>query len=471
MKIKNILLIAVVILLIVPLVNAISIDDAACGVYFTGIGCPHCAKADPVLFEDTLPHHNIVIIEYEIYQKKINAPLLYSYNENYGTALGIPQLITNANLYYAGDGDILKQCDNCDETLAFSDNICTLPNSTISLNELDFNDIQGQPVIWYTNKVLIKGSDSDVSSDVLKELLDANLNEETIASILDIDYEFIEVENIPLSGTSIKFENALQIDGWILQWRDTDKIAPTGEKEDTGDVESITNKVTLWKVISLALVDAVNPCALAVLTMILLSIITYNPNKKKTILLSGLSFVAAVIVMYLIYGIIIIKFFQLIQAITSVRLILYKVLGIIAIILGALQIKDFITYKAGNFGTEMPISLRPKVKKLISKVTSPKGAFFVGLFVTLFLLPCTIGPYVIMGGILSAFAILKTLPLLLLYNLIFVLPMVVITVIVYFSIGKIDDVSAWKDKNIKILHLISGTIILLLGVAMLLGLV
>jgi len=76
-----------------------------------------------------------------------------------------------------------------------------------------------------------------------------------------------------------------------------------------------------------------------------------------------------------------------------------------------------------------------------------------------------------MGGILSAFAILKTLPLLLLYNLIFVLPMIIITIIVYFSIGKIDDVSAWKDKNVKILHLISGTIIFLLGVAMLLGLV
>jgi len=39
---------------------------------------------------------------------------------------------------------------------------------------------------------------------------------------------------------------------------------------------------------------------------------------------------------------------------------LYKVLGVVAIILGVLQIKDFITYKAGGFGTEMPISLKTK---------------------------------------------------------------------------------------------------------------
>lgn len=471
MKIKNIFLILVILLLIVPIVSATSIDDASCAIYFTGIGCPYCANVDPVLFKDILPHHNVVIIEYEIYQKKINAPLLYSYNENHGTALGIPQLITNAQLYYAGDKKIIEECDKCDETLAFSDNICTLPNSTIELNELDFNELQGQPVIWYDNKVLIKKSDSDVSTETLRALLDSELDEATIDSILDIEYEFIEAEDVPLSGTSISFDNALQLDGWILQWKDIDKITPTGEKDSKENIESITQKVTLWKVISLALVDAVNPCALAVLTMILLSIITYNPNKKKTILYSGLAFVAAVIIMYLIYGIVIIKFFQLIQAITSVRLILYKVLGVVAIGLGLLQIKDFITYKAGSFATEMPLSLRPKVKKLISRVTSPKGAFIVGLFVTLFLLPCTIGPYVIMGGILSAFAILKTLPLLLFYNLIFVLPMLVITIVVYFGVGKIDDVSAWKDKNTKILHLVAGIIIFLLGIAMLFGLI
>jgi cytochrome c biogenesis protein CcdA len=471
MKIKNILLIFVILLMIIPLVNAASIDDASCAVYFTGIGCPHCAKVDPVLFEETLPQHNLVIIEYEVYQKKVNAPLIYTYNENYETALGIPQIITNANLYYAGDKSIIEQIDNYEKSSAFSDNTCTLPNSTVELNDLDFNELQGQPTLWYQNKVLIKTSNNITSSDTLKQLLNSELNEATIDSILNIDYDFIEAEEIQLSGTSMEFDNALQLKGWILQWKDIDKITPTGEKDNNENVQSITQQVTLWEVVSLALVDAVNPCALAVLTMILLSIITYNPNKKKTILYSGLAFVAAVIIMYLIYGIVIIKFFQLIQAITSVRLILYKVLGVVAIGLGLLQIKDFITYKAGSFATEMPLSFRPKIKRLISKVTSPKGAFVIGLFVTLFLLPCTIGPYVIMGGILSAFAILKTLPLLLLYNLIFVLPMLAITLFVYFGVSKIDDISAWKDKNTKILHLVAGTIIFLLGIAMLFGFV
>ncbi|MDX9690736.1 MAG: hypothetical protein EOM37_08850 [Proteobacteria bacterium] len=225
-------------------------------------------------------------------------------------------------------------------------------------------------------------------------------------------------------------------------------------------------EVSLGKVISLALVDAVNPCEFAVLTMLLVSIIAYNPHKKANIIWAGLSFSLAVFIMYLIYGLFIIKSFQLVQGITWVRPFLYKGLGAVAILLGALQIKDFFSYKVGSFGTEMPVSWRPKVKALIARVTSPAGAFVVGLMVTLFLLPCTIGPYIILGGLLSVMDIIKTLPTLLLYNVIFISPMLLITLVVYMGLSRVEDVQDWKDKNIRFLHLIAGLLILGIGVAM-----
>jgi cytochrome c biogenesis protein CcdA len=114
----------------------------------------------------------------------------------------------------------------------------------------------------------------------------------------------------------------------------------------------------------------------------------------------------------------------------------------------------------------MPMSWRPKVKKIISGVTSPAGAFAVGLFVTIFLLPCTIGPYVILGGMLSFMEILKTLPMLLLYNAIFILPIVIITLLVYFGLSRVEDVQNWKDKNVRIMHLIAGLLISGIGIAM-----
>ncbi len=228
-------------------------------------------------------------------------------------------------------------------------------------------------------------------------------------------------------------------------------------------------EITLAKIVSLAAVDAVNPCALAVLTLLLVAILTYNPGKRRNVMFAGLAFSLAVFVMYLVYGLVIVRFFQAVQALTSVSLVLYTALGALAIVLGLLNIRDFFSYRPGGLGTEMPMRMRVGVKKILAGVTSPGGAFSMGILVTLFLLPCTMGPYIIAGGLLSVLDTIHAVPMLLLYNLIFVLPMIVITAAVYVSIARVDDVSGWKDKNIRRLHLAAGAVMLLLGVAMVVG--
>jgi cytochrome c biogenesis protein CcdA len=119
----------------------------------------------------------------------------------------------------------------------------------------------------------------------------------------------------------------------------------------------------------------------------------------------------------------------------------------------------------------MPMSFRPKVQKLISNVTSPVGAFLVGVVITLFLLPCTIGPYVILGNILSVNSVISSIPLLLLYNIIFIIPMLIITFVVYFGITEVQKVGEWKQRNIKYFHLVAGIILLALSVLMFFGLI
>jgi len=228
-------------------------------------------------------------------------------------------------------------------------------------------------------------------------------------------------------------------------------------------------ELTVLKIISLASTDAINPCVYAVLVWILVAILTRNPEKKRKVLLAGLAFAAAVFIIYFVYGIVIVVFFQAIQALSSVKVLFYKIMALLAILLGMLNLRDFINYKPGRAGTEMPLMFRPKVKKIISAVTSPGGAFGVGAFVTIFLLPCTIGPYVIAGGILSSLQMIQAIPWLLFYNLVFVLPIIIITLIIYAGLSSVEDVSGWKDRNIKYIHLAEGIITLLLGIAMLVG--
>jgi len=228
--------------------------------------------------------------------------------------------------------------------------------------------------------------------------------------------------------------------------------------------------INIIRITSLALADSVNPCAIAVLAMILVSIMVQNIEKRRKVLFGGLAFVAAVFIGYLIYGVIIVQFFNFFsEAIRQNTKLIYSILGIIAMVFGALNVKDFFVYKKGSFGTEMPLMLRPKVKRLIDKVTSPGGAFIIGILVTLFLLPCTIGPYIVASGLLSELGILGALPWLLYYNLIFVLPMIAITLIIYFGYAKVDEVTGWKDKHIRILHLVAGSLLFLVGVAILMG--
>jgi cytochrome c biogenesis protein CcdA len=443
-------------------------SNFTCAVYFTGVGCPHCANTDPVVLED-LPkeYPNLIVIEYEIYQQSENAPLLFGYNEKYNCGLGIPLIIFNRENYIAGDKPILNNINSIIERGA---NRCPLVDgSSVDFNDLDLVLVSGFPKIWHQEKILIK-TELGKESQLIKDLLTKdNLNE----ILKGVEFEKIEPLKIPLSGRNVEFEKAIKINDWVFQWNGQDleipvlppeeESPPTGEQLPEEPIGS-SLELTLPKILFLAVVDAINPCALAVLTLMLIAILTYNPTQKRDVLLAGLAFIIAVFVMYLIYGLIIIKSFQLIQALTFVKLWLYKILGGGAVILGCFKLRDFFRYKA-------VCKVSPKVDRIISKITSPKGALLVGAFVTIFLLPCTIGPYVICGGILCPLGVLNSLPWLLLYNLIFILPMLVVVLLIYLSLGNVKDISNWQAKNIRYLHLIAGLVILGLGIAMLLGLV
>jgi len=226
--------------------------------------------------------------------------------------------------------------------------------------------------------------------------------------------------------------------------------------------------INLLRITTLAIVDSINPCALAVLAMVLITILIQNPEKRKRVLFAGLAFSASVFVGYLFYGIIMIQLFKSFNEwVLKNSNLFYNVLAVLAMLIGALNVKDFFMYKKGSFATEMPLFLRPKVKRVIEKITSPKGAFVIGFLVTIFLLPCTIGPYIIASGMLSEIGVTGAIPWLLYYNLIFILPMLIITGLVYYGFTRVEDVSGWKERNVRLLHLIAGILMFLVGISLL----
>jgi cytochrome c biogenesis protein CcdA/thiol-disulfide isomerase/thioredoxin len=236
--------------------------------------------------------------------------------------------------------------------------------------------------------------------------------------------------------------------------------------------ENLGKGLTVAGITGLALVDAVNPCALAVLIILLTSILSQNPERKKEALKSGLAFSTAVMITYLVLGVLIVLGFKSVASNATVQSsVLYTAVGGLSILLGLFNLKDYFRHGAFGFAMEVPFSWRSRMKEIIKSAASPTGAFISGLAVSLFLLPCTSGPYFVAGGLLSQMTLAQALPWLLLYNLIFVLPMIGITAAVYTGFASVEKVSDWREENIEKLHLIAGLILVTIGLGIVIGLI
>lgn len=464
---KTIFLSIAFVLFILPISSIHASSDYKVATYVGGIGCPHCAIVSPFL-HTKVQDGGLMIVEYEMYKNLANASIINNLADNFGTGLGIPILLFNKDSNETGDSPIKNNWDKMFSD-SISNEIYLTDGTSTTLESLNLNDLKRYPRIYTKDRIAVRESIKDLSNEqndmIKKFLLTQDINE----AIKGLDGKSIKSKSIEYPGGILKYEQAVTINGWLLEW---DGPALAGQTTDSQSQDSNVQKdqkISISKTVLLALADSVNPCAISVLALMLVAIATYNPGNRKQILLSGLAFVSAVIIMYLFYGFLIVKAFEFIQSIASIKLFIYRGLAIGAIILGLLELKDYFFYKPGSIGTEMPLFLRPKATKLISGITSPAGAFGLGLFVTLFLLPCTIGPYIILGGMVAGGGFVSALPYLLLYNLIFVLPMVIIVLVIFFGSRKIEDISTWKEKNVRKMHLVAGALILTFGILMLLG--
>jgi len=241
----------------------------------------------------------------------------------------------------------------------------------------------------------------------------------------------------------------------------------------TGSLPSLT----VLEITGLALVDSINPCAFAVLIFLLSTMFMYNPTKRYLLLLGGVSFALGIFAFYLIVGVALLLGIRSVLAVTGLQNVyIYGAFGIFSIALGLFNLKDYISYGSLGFIMEVPRSWRPKMlgtmdKVLLGKIASVPGAFVAGVLVTAFLLPCITGPYFVAGSLLKDLPVGSAVLWLVYYNFLFVLPMIIITSLVYFSFTSIGKASEFRERNIKKLHLVAGLLLILVGAIMLSSLI
>lgn len=221
------------------------------------------------------------------------------------------------------------------------------------------------------------------------------------------------------------------------------------------------DNLTIPAIVGGAAIDSINPCAFAVMIFLLGYLLALG--SPKLALRVGLVYIATIFIVYFFAGLGILK------ALTAFDIagIIYKIAAVLLIFIGLVNIKDFFWYGKG-FTLAIPESKKPLIQKYISKASIP-AAVVLGFLVSAFELPCTGGVYLAILSLLAARETqLAGIPYLLLYNLIFVLPLFIILGLVYFGISA-KQMEEWRTKNRKWLRLVLGLGCVVLGVLMLWG--
>jgi cytochrome c biogenesis protein CcdA/glutaredoxin len=247
----------------------------------------------------------------------------------------------------------------------------------------------------------------------------------------------------------------------------------TNENKNLNKQENIQNnnssknpnkeKLILLTIILAALIDSINPCVLAIMAMLLINLIRQETKRKAVI--AGLIFTSTVTFIYFLMGLGIIKALS----IMSIQKVIYYILLILAIIFTILEFNAYFNYKPGFLSVEMPMFLRPLAKKLIKATTSLVFVFITAVILSLFLVPCSSGPYLLILGMIASQNLMeKTLGIiyLVIYNIIFSFPMLIITLLVAFGI-KPEKIKEFRDKNVRKLHLFSGILMALITLLLL----
>jgi cytochrome c biogenesis protein CcdA/thiol-disulfide isomerase/thioredoxin len=212
--------------------------------------------------------------------------------------------------------------------------------------------------------------------------------------------------------------------------------------------------------------DGFNPCAIWVLCF-LLTLLIYVRDRKR-MLVVGVIFVSTSAFVYFLFMTAWLNFFLLIGYVDIVRI----VIGIVAVTAGIVNMKDFFFFKRG-ISLTIPESKKPglikRMRNLIkeeSMVPLIIGTITLAFFANLIELLCSAGFPAIYTRILTLNALpsIQYYLYLVAYNIIYVIPLLVIVMVFVITMGR----RKLNERQGRILKLISGALMLILGLLLLL---
>jgi len=216
-------------------------------------------------------------------------------------------------------------------------------------------------------------------------------------------------------------------------------------------------------ILSAGFIDGLNPCAFATL-IFFISYLTFVGRKKREIFWVGVGFSAAVFGTYLLIGFGILSFIQHLSFLPLFSRIVYLITIAIALVLGGLSLYDYIQLRRGR-ASEMKLQLPDFLKKRIHQTIrkeSKSSRYFVaaiasGFVISLLEFTCTGQVYLPTILFVTNIPSLKTSAVfyLVLYNLMFILPLLIIFGVVYWGVTS-EQLGFFLQKRASTIKLVTA---------------
>ena len=205
-----------------------------------------------------------------------------------------------------------------------------------------------------------------------------------------------------------------------------------------------------------ALISGLNPCGLSILLLTIAFLFSIGRTRTGILKVGG-SYILGIFIVYILIGLGLLRTLQVFNIPNFVA----KIGALILIIVGAINMTN-IFLPAFPIKLKIPQAAHHKIAGLMEKNSMPAAAL-LGALVGLFEFPCSGGPYLLVLGLLHDGATyIRGFIYLLFYNVVFILPLIVILLIASNNLV-LEKVRRWKKDNTRQLKLWSGLAMLALG--------
>ena len=449
-------------------------------IYFYGNGCSHCENVKPLIADLETRYPELSIEMFEINDNKTNLNDLLAMNRLYGVSGGsIPAIFVGKNVMFGED----EVRDHFEEyILAEKQRLATGtpaplsgPLPTVSPLPPANGSVSFSAIYFYSDSCSHCEKVKPVIASVSARYPGLNLTQLEINHDADNRQLFNEMSSrygIQNPGVpAIFIGNRVLIGEGDITNRFEPEILAEHQRVAAGIPSNLTPfnatsppetpALSLYMVIFAALVDSTNPCGLSVLVFLLISMAAAG-NRKRILLVGGV-YIAAMFLFHLLVGIGLFSAFSL-SGLSKPFSILG---GIIALVLGIITLADVLRNRE-TYLLSIPESGKGLLGTYARKATLP-AAFILGILAGILGFTCTGGIYISILGLMGRdMTVMNGLGWLILYNVIFVLPLVLVTLLVAYGISP-ARAERWRTENKRAIRVIIGVILVALGLVILSG--